>query len=74
MKNGPIRPPVRLNKSDLEKTLTSYGAVFNKNSSVAFKGRAFVYNGTPGWIKVEADSSTTYVLSIYSACPCHQQK
>ena len=74
MKNDPIRPPMRLNKRDLEQTLTSYSAVFNKKSSEAFIGRAFVYNGTPGWIKVEADSPTTYVLSIYSACPCSKQK
>jgi len=74
MKNDPIRPPMRLNKRDLERTLSSYGAVFNANSSAAFKGRAFVYEGTPGWIKVEADSPTTYVMSVYKACPCHQQK
>jgi hypothetical protein len=74
MKNDPIQPPIRLNKSDLEKTLTAYNARFNKESSAAFKDRAFVYNGTPGWIKVEADSPTTYVLSIYSICPCHKQK
>ena len=74
MKNDPIQPPVRLSKSDVERMLTSYSAVINRQSSAAFKGRAFIYNGTPGWIKVEADSPTSYVLSIYKACPCHQQK
>ena len=75
MKNDPIRPPMKFSsRRGLEKALASYGATFNKESSAAFNGRAFVYNGTPGWIKVEAVSPTDYVLSVYSICPCHKQK